>query len=534
MDWDREQVSYSSQIVGQQIDDGAIDNKVVQSKFRQFLREFRENGVEETFLYREQLSKNYETRNYFISIDFDDLNTFDPELSEKFRENPSIYLPLFENAAQEVVAMTKYPKPAKEDMHNIQVQIINVERQPIPIRQLHAEHISKLVRVPGIVTSSTKPRCKATKFVLRCTNCKATITRSAARGFGSIAIPRTCENATDEKNDKPCPLDPFEVVGDKCKFLDIQKLKLQESPQDIPTGEMPRHIWLFCERNLVNMVKPGSRVNIIGIYKIFDNGLNRGGGRGNDSFSKTVRKPYIEVIGIEQVNLTQKYGSFTAEEEEEIRDLSRLPNIHTIIQNSISPAIWGNEDIKLAIAALLFGGSRKMLPGNMKLRGDINVLLLGDPSVAKSQFLKFVEKVAPIAVYTSGKGSSAAGLTASVIKEPGTGEFHLAAGAMVLADGGVVCIDEFDKMRETDRVAIHEAMEQQTISIAKAGITTILNSRTSVLAAANPIFGRYDELRSTSENIDFETTILSRFDLIFIIRDIKNTERDTRLAHHIT
>eukprot|EP00486_Rosalina_sp_Unknown_P002322 CAMPEP_0201577232 /NCGR_PEP_ID=MMETSP0190_2-20130828/23496_1 /ASSEMBLY_ACC=CAM_ASM_000263 /TAXON_ID=37353 /ORGANISM="Rosalina sp." /LENGTH=333 /DNA_ID=CAMNT_0048009041 /DNA_START=1207 /DNA_END=2209 /DNA_ORIENTATION=+ len=169
----------------------------------------------------------------------------------------------------------------------------------------------------------------------------------------------------------------------------------------------------------------------------------------------------------------------------------------------------------------------------MKLRGDINVLLLGDPSVAKSQFLKFVDQVAPIAVYTSGKGSSAAGLTASVIKEPGTGEFHLAAGAMVLADGGVVCIDEFDKMRETDRVAIHEAMEQQTISIAKAGITTILNSRSSVLAAANPIFGRYDELRTTSENIDFETTILSRFDLIFIIRDIKDVSRDTRLAHHI-
>ena len=156
MDWDRSEVTYSSQIVGQQINDGAIDNKVIQSKFRQFLREFREDGVEETFLYRERLLNNYETRNYFITIDYDDLNTFDPELSEKFRENPSIYLPLFENAAQEVVAMTKYPKPSKDEMHNIQVQIINVARQPVPIRQLQAEHISKLVRVPGIITSSTK------------------------------------------------------------------------------------------------------------------------------------------------------------------------------------------------------------------------------------------------------------------------------------------------------------------------------------------------------------------------------------------
>ena len=325
-------------------------------------------------------------------------------------------------------------------------------------------------------------------------------------------------------------VDPFEVVADKCRFLDIQKLKLQEAPEDIPTGEMPRHIWLFCERNLVNMVKPGARVNIIGIYKIFDAKLS---GKKSDRYAASVRKPYIEVIGIEEESTTQKHGKFTAEEEETIRDLSRLPDIHKIIQSSISPAIWGNEDIKLAIAALLFGGSRKSLGGNMKLRGDINVLLLGDPSGAKAQFLKFVDQVAPIAVYTSGKGSSAAGLTASVIKDPSTGEFHLAAGAMVLADGGVVCIDEFDKMRETDRVAIHEAMEQQTISIAKAGITTILNSRASVLAAANPIFGRYDELRTTSENIDFETTILSRFDLIFIIRDIKDVAKDTRLAQHI-
>ena len=220
--------------------------------------------------------------------------------------------------------------------------------------------------------------------------------------------------------------------------------------------------------------------------------------------------------------------------EETIRDLARSSqNIYEDIANSIAPAIWGSEDIKKSIACLLFGGSRKHLNGGMNLRGDINVLLLGDPSVAKSQFLKFVNDIAPIAVYTSGKGSSAAGLTASVLKDSSTGEFHLEGGAMVLADGGVVCIDEFDKMRESDRVAIHEAMEQQTISIAKAGITTILNSRTSVLAAANPVFGRYDDQRSTNENIDFEGTILSRFDLIFIIRDIKDRERDKRLARHI-
>ncbi len=169
----------------------------------------------------------------------------------------------------------------------------------------------------------------------------------------------------------------------------------------------------------------------------------------------------------------------------------------------------------------------------MRLRGDINILLLGDPSTAKSQFLKFVEKAAPISVYTSGKGSSAAGLTASVIKDPATGEFQLEGGAMVLADGGVVCIDEFDKMRGQDRVAIHEAMEQQTISIAKAGITTILNSRCSVLAAANPMMGSYDDLKHAAEQIDFQSAILSRFDCIFIVRDIRNEEVDRNIASHV-
>ena len=226
--------------------------------------------------------------------------------------------------------------------------------------------------------------------------------------------------------------------------------------------------------------------------------------------------------------------TITPKEEENFIMLSRQKNIYEKICNSIAPSISGHYtvDIKKAIACLLFGGSRKKLPDGMKLRGDINVLLLGDPSTAKSQFLKFVEKVAPIGVYTSGKGSSAAGLTASVVKDR-HGEYYLEGGAMVLADGGVVCIDEFDKMRDQDRVAIHEAMEQQTISIAKAGITTILSSRVSVLAAANPVHGRYNDDITAAQNIDFLPSILSRFDLIFIVRDIRNEERDSAIARHV-
>lgn len=215
-------------------------------------------------------------------------------------------------------------------------------------------------------------------------------------------------------------------------------------------------------------------------------------------------------------------------------ELSRSPGLYDRLWKSIAPSISGSYtvDIKKAIACLLFGGSRKRLPDGAKLRGDINLLLLGDPSTAKSQFLKFVERVAPVGVYTSGKGSSAAGLTASVVKDA-RGEFYLEGGAMILADGGVVCIDEFDKMRDQDRVAIHECMEQQTISIAKAGITTILNSRTSVLAAANPVFGTYNDSKSASENIDFLPTILSRFDMIFIVRDIRDADKDRGIAKHV-
>ena len=209
------------------------------------------------------------------------------------------------------------------------------------------------------------------------------------------------------------------------------------------------------------------------------------------------------------------------------------PRIYERITKSIAPSIYGSDDIKRAIACLLFGGSRKRLPDGLIRRGDINVLLLGDPGTAKSQLLKFVERVAPICVYTSGKGSSAAGLTASVMRDHSrNGGFVVEGGAMVLADGGVVCIDEFDKMKEDDRVAIHEAMEQQTISIAKAGITTTLNSRCSVLAAANSVCGRWDDTKG-EENIDFMPTILSRFDTIFIVKDVHDEQRDSTLARHV-
>jgi DNA replication licensing factor MCM5 len=313
--------------------------------------------------------------------------------------------------------------------------------------------------------------------------------------------------------------------------VDFQTLKLQENPEDVPQGEMPRHLQLFCDRYLTDRVAPGNRVTVMGVYSIKRANQNKKGNKDNVG----LRAPYLRVLGIEVEASGPGRNSesfFTADEEEYFRNLAKQPNIYETIAKSIAPSIYGSEDIKKAIACLLFGGSRKRMPDGLTRRGDINVLLLGDPGTAKSQLLKFVEKVSPIGVYTSGKGSSAAGLTAAVIRDTNTKGFIMEGGAMVLADGGVVCIDEFDKMREDDRVAIHEAMEQQTISIAKAGITTTLNSRCSVLAAANSIFGRWDDSKG-DDNIDFMPTILSRFDMIFLVKDEHSERRDMTLAKHV-
>ena len=253
-------------------------------------------------------------------------------------------------------------------------------------------------------------------------------------------------------------MDPYIVLGDRSSYVDQQTIKLQEAPEEVPTGEMPRHVLISLERRLVDRVSPGTRVSVIGVASVTRPTMQRG--RGNAG--SAIRLPYIRVIGIEidddaAGRVSQR---FTPEEENEYRAFSQQPGVYNRLAESVAPSIYGDytKDIKRAILSLLVAGSRKMLPDGMRLRGDINILLLGDPSTAKSQFLKFVEKVAPVGVYTSGKGSSAAGLTASVVRDQ-RGEFYLEGGAMVMADGGVVCIDEFDKMREEDRVAIHEAME---------------------------------------------------------------------------
>lgn len=548
----------------------------VRRRFKAFVLGFANERYRYT--YRDRLRAAVNAGTLALSVELAHLTHFDAPLAATIREGPDRAIVQAERAATEAAAVLQntaiedviatdgqretpaqpQERPsgttADQDDNAQSASLNDISRRGVQvilrsnetgreIRALGSSDVSKLVAVSGIVIASSKVRCKGTAVVLRCRNCNDKITVGVNPGLGGFAVPRTCRRVLGE-NEVDCPLDPYVVLADDSKFMDNQTLKLQELPECVPTGEMPRSISLSCDRYLTDLVSPGVRVDVIGIYSVSGAaapGVGRGSKRmsSGSSLSISARAPYLRVLGLKIREGAGYSGSRTAvsfgfEEEEAMLRISRTPGLCDIISRSVAPEIFGHKDIKKAIAAQLFGGALdKTLPDGMRLRGDINVLLLGDPSTAKSQMLKYAERVAPISVYTSGKGSSAAGLTASVIKDKAHGEFHLEGGAMVLADGGLVCIDEFDKMRLQDRVAIHEAMEQQTISIAKAGITAVLNARSAVLAAANPAFGRYDDTRSSAENIEFQSTILSRFDLIFIVRDIRDNARDKMIAEHV-
>ncbi|KAL6523446.1 minichromosome maintenance protein 5 [Orobanche gracilis] len=536
--WDEGGIYYSDQAQfphgGGGSDQAETANRhSVLQRFKEFIRSFQHKSQPNVFPYREALLSNPK----YLLVSLADLISYDPHqtLPQLLRQNPADYLPLFETAAAEVLVSLKSRVAGEtgemEEPVPGEVQVLlRSQQDPVSIRLLGAQYISKLVKISGIVIAASRTKAKATYVTLLCKNCKNVKLVPCRPGLGGAIVPRSCDHIT-QPGEEPCPVDPWIVVPDKSKYVDQQTLKLQENPEDVPTGELPRNVLLSVDRHLVQTIVPGTRLTIMGIYSIFQAANSSTSHKG----AVAVRQPYIRVVGLEESNEANSRGptNLTRDEIDEFKRFASDGNAYTQICSKIAPSIFGHSDVKKAVACLMFGGSRKTLPDGVKLRGDINVLLLGDPSTAKSQFLKFVEKTAPVAVYTSGKGSSAAGLTASVIRDNSSREFYLEGGAMVLADGGVVCIDEFDKMRAEDRVAIHEAMEQQTISIAKAGITTVLNSRTSVLAAANPPSGRYDDLMTAQDNIDLQTTILSRFDLIFIVKDIRTYSQDKNIASHI-
>ncbi|KAF4125977.1 DNA replication licensing factor MCM2 [Geosmithia morbida] len=450
-----------------------------------------------------------------LEVSYEHLSESKAILAYFLANAPSEIVSLFDEVAMDVVLL-HYPD--YERIHSeIHVRIFDL---PVhyTLRQLRQSHLNCLVRVSGVVTRRTGvfPQLKYVKF--DCTKCGATLGPFQQESNVEVKI-SFCQNCQSRG--------PFNVNSEKTVYRNYQKLTLQESPGTVPAGRLPRQREVVLLWDLIDKAKPGEEIEVTGVYRNnYDAQLNNRNGF-------PVFATILEANNVVKTHDQLAGFRLTEEDEQEIRRLSRDPNIVDKIINSMAPSIYGHTDVKTAVALSLFGGVAKTTRGSHHVRGDINVLLLGDPGTAKSQVLKYVEKTAHRAVFATGQGASAVGLTASVRRDPLTSEWTLEGGALVLADRGTCLIDEFDKMNDQDRTSIHEAMEQQTISISKAGIVTTLQARCGIIAAANPIGGRYNSTIPFSANVQLTEPILSRFDILCVVRDTVEPEEDERLARFI-
>jgi replicative DNA helicase Mcm len=464
--------------------------------------------------YRERLSGMAVAGSKSFMVDFDELLATEPKLAQQLMEKPDEYLE-YANRAAKAQLQIEEPEYA-EEIGNVTVRFQGLP-EVTPLRILGSKHIGKLVMLEGIVVRASPARPLVMEAAFKCKWC-GTITHVTQSG-PFLAAPTACSAPECRRKSS------FEFVQEESTFIDSQDVRIQERPEDLPPGQLPR--WLdikLLERDLVDMARPGDHVSVVGIARAVAARLPRVGQL--RSFRLHLDTNHIDVESKEPEKVL-----ITPEEEKQILELAKDPEIHTKILRSLAPSVYGYEHIKEAIMYLLFGGTAKQFP-DITIRGDLNILLLGDPGTAKSQLLQYVAKIAPRGLYTSGRGTTAAGLTAAVLRDK-AGGMTLEAGALVLADKGVAAIDEMDKMRTEDRVAIHEVMEQHTVSVAKGGIVATLNARTSIIAAANPSLGRYDPYRTVAENISLPVTILSRFDLIFVLRDVPEKTKDAQMTEHI-
>ncbi|CDK25118.1 unnamed protein product [Kuraishia capsulata CBS 1993] len=432
---------------------------------------------------------------------------------------PEEVLKIFDVVAMEATEL-HYPDYAQihSDIH---VRITDFPRVN-NLRELREANLNSLVRVTGVVTRRTGvfPQLKYVKF--DCLKCGFILGPFFQDSHDEVKI-KFCTNCQARG--------PFKMNSEKTLYRNYQRITVQDSPGSVPAGRLPRHKEIILLWDLVDSVKPGEEVEVTGVYKnSYDGTLNAKNGF-------PVFATIIEANAVKRREGASEHGGstfqWTDEDEREIRKLSRERGIIDKIISSMAPSIYGHRDIKTAVACSLFGGVPKDVNGKHSIRGDINVLLLGDPGTAKSQILKYIEKTANRAVFATGQGASAVGLTASVRKDPVTKEWTLEGGALVLADKGVCLIDEFDKMNDQDRTSIHEAMEQQSISISKAGIVTTLHARCAVIAAANPTGGRYNSTMNLSQNVNLTEPILSRFDILCVVKDTVDPVTDERLASFV-
>ena len=489
-------------------------------KVKEFLTQFKDPTG--SFSYVEQIDQMMPKRAKYIVVDFNDLVSV-PFIESKFVESPDEILNAFSRAIKEIL-QERFPEYARKIEHDIRARIANFPAER-SLRQINSEVITKMTSVSGMVVRASEVKPLAKELTYKCLD--KHISKFTLLDGMSLDKAVKCQSPK-------CPYTNLAIVAEESRFIDFQIVRLQELPEDLPPGQLPHYVNVSMKQDLVDYARPGDRIILTGIVRIEQERVS--GVKQSESALYRLRMDgnNIEFIGGRGIKGSRRTEreEISPDEQKIIRTLSKNPDIYDRLIASFAPHIRGHELFKEAILLLIVGSTQRALSDGSKVRGDINVFLVGDPGTAKSEMLKFCARIAPRGLYTSGRGSTAAGLTAAVVRDA-SGIFMLEAGAVVLGDQGLVCIDEFDKMRPEDRSALHEVMEQQSASIAKGGIVATLNARTSILAAANPMFGKYDPFKNLTENVNLPIPLLTRFDLVFVVRDIPHKEKDRQIAQHI-
>ncbi|RLG22567.1 AAA family ATPase, partial [Methanosarcinales archaeon] len=445
-----------------------------------------------------------------LQVSFYDVERFDPDLAEELLKSPDSVL---RDAGDALVDIGER-KGAR--LLNAHVRVVELPMR-VAIRDIRSDHIGTLIAVEGLIRKATEVRPKIVRAVFHCPYEHETVVLQGEK----FVEPSECDDPDCSRKKGP-----FQLSREKSTFVDAQKVRVQESPENLRGGEQPQTLDVLVSDDLTGMVAPGDRVILTGVLRSYQ--------RTTYNMKSTFFDLVLDCVSIQIEDKEFEDIELTPEDIDAIKELASDPDIYKRVTQSISPSIYGYDEVKDAISLQLMGGVAKELPDGSRIRGDIHILLIGDPGIAKSQLLRYTVKLAPRGIYTSGRSSTSAGLTATAVKDEfGDGRWTLEAGALVLADKGMAGIDEMDKMRSEDRSAIHEAMEQQTISVAKAGIMATLQSRCSLLGAANPKYGRFDRYDNIAKQINMPPALLSRFDLIFILTDQPSIERDSQISEHI-